>query len=158
MGRKRKIRRTRSKRPKSRGDRPPLWFGAIFLLAGGFIAAIGAGFIPVEPESVHAPGWVIIACGLVFAMGGVMCYTESLGDNVNSLFACVLLVAFASVFSWVAFGPGEREFTGSGSIGPIAVVERVGETMGRIAFGFGAIMIWTITAAVAVRWFRSLVS
>ena len=32
---------------------------------------IGLGLIPVDPATVHAPMWVLTACGLVFVLGGV---------------------------------------------------------------------------------------
>ena len=38
------------------------------------------------------------------------------------------------MFTWVAIGPGKRAFTGSGAI--------FGETVGRIAFGIGAMLFW----------------
>jgi hypothetical protein len=38
------------------------------------------------------------------------------------------------MFTWIAIGPGKRAFTGSGAI--------FGETVGRIAFGIGAMLFW----------------
>lgn len=117
---------------------------------------MGAGWIPVDPDSIHAPGWVIVVAGLVFALGGVMCYTQHMGDEVNNLFLFVFMCAFASMFTWVAFGPGEREFTGSGSVGGVGIAGRVGESMGRIAFGFGSVLMWAIALAVGSKWLRGL--
>lgn len=149
---------SRGKRGRNRGEgeTPPIWFGAIFIITGGFIATLGAGWIPVDPSSVHAPGWVIVLAGLVFALGGVMCYTQNLGEDTNNALVLVLMIAFASVFSWVAFGPGEREFSGGGSAGGIGVTGRVGEGAGRIAFGFGSVLMWAIVLAIATRLLRRL--
>lgn len=160
--RERPRRQARRRRHEKRQDRdgqesktPPLWFGAIFVLAGGFIAAIGAGWIEVEPSSVHAPGWVIQLTGFVFMLGGAMCYAHVLGERVQNGLAVLMMVAFAAVFSWVAFGPGERQFSGGVSVGPLSANGRPGEWGGRIAFGFGSVMLWAIALAIAARWVRS---
>lgn len=134
---------------------PPLWFGAIFVLAGGFIAAIGAGWVEVDPSSVHAPGWVLQLVGLVFMLGGAMCYTHVLGKRVQDGLGVLMMVAFAAVFSWVAFGPGERQFSGGVSVGPASAGGRPGEWTGRIAFGFGSLLLWAIALAIATRWIKS---
>jgi hypothetical protein len=111
--------------------------------------AIGGGVIPVDPSSVHAPGWVIVLAGVVFALAGVMVCTNGRFDAwVNESLALVLMLCFASVFSWVAFGPGEREFTGGASVGGAGASGPVGSTSGRMAFGIGAIMMWLIVAAI----------
>lgn len=151
MGKKRR------KRGRADGD-PPIWFGAIFVVVGGLVAALGAGWIPVDPASVHAPGWVIMLVGLVFALGGVMCYTQPLGRDVNDGLALLLLASFAMVGSWVAFGPGEREFSGGGSVGGVGMSGRVGSGLGRVVFGFGALLIWAVAVGVLTRLVKRLAS
>lgn len=144
-------------RTRRRADAdPPVWFGAVFVLAGGVIAALGAGWIPIDPASVHAPGWVIMLVGAVFALGGAMCYTHGLGPNFDDGLALLMLVSFAMVGSWIAFGPGEREFSGGGSVGGVGVSGRVGSGFGRVVFGFGALMVWTVAAAVLARLVKRL--
>ena len=97
------------------------------LLAGItiFIQALGhaneAGELPPD-----APRWMRFAQFLI----------------VLTLFAC-----FALMGSWVAFGPGERHF--SGTFGG-------GATVGRIAFGIGAIIAWLSTILVAVYGWRRI--
>ncbi len=142
------------KRAWRQGQAPPLWFGALFILTGGAIAAVGAGWIPVDPESVHAPGWVIQLIGLVFALGGLMCYADRLGETLTWILPMAFVATFATVFSWVAFGPGERAFSGTVSLGPVGGSASSGETLGRVVFGFGAVCLWLLAVAMLMRWVR----
>ncbi|MDX1392740.1 MAG: hypothetical protein R3195_00045 [Gemmatimonadota bacterium] len=128
----------------------PLWFGATFVIAGAGIIGVGSGLIPVDPSSVHAPGWVIILCGGVFGLSGVAaCLAGRTEEWVGEVLVLALMIGFATVFSWVAFGPGERRFSGGAAVGGVGVTGRVGSAVGRIAFGLGALMMWAIVAAVA---------
>lgn len=99
----------------------PWWFGGLFLAAGGFIILIGMEVIPVDPSSVHAPMWVITMAGDVFFMGGVMAPTNGLiPEYASTVLAVIFISMLAAAFSWVAFGPGERQFSGGASVGPIS--------------------------------------
>jgi hypothetical protein len=55
----------------------------------------------------------------------------------RSLLATLVITCFALTFDWVAFGPGERTFTGS----IMGIGFMSGELFGRIAFGFFAIVL-----------------
>lgn len=46
-------------------------FSAVFLLAGLGIALVGLEVIPVDPSTVHAPYWVLVAMGALFAGCGL---------------------------------------------------------------------------------------
>lgn len=137
-------------------DEAPWWFGAVFILAGGAIMAIGLDWIRVDPSSIHAPRWVLTACGGMFALAGAMVYTSRLDERVNHVLAFLLIGMVASVASWVAFGPGERAFTGGASVGPVAVGGSGGERIGRAVFGFGAVVLWLMELVMVVRLIRSL--
>ena len=50
------------------------------------------------------------------------------------------MTSFTAIAGWVAFAPGERAFSSSVSGGGVAVSGGGGEWVGRIAFGFGAIL------------------
>jgi hypothetical protein len=62
------------------------------------------------------------------------------------LLATLLVTCFALTFDWVAFGPGERKFSGSFSFGIAATGFQPGELFGRASFGVGAVVldIWAI--------------
>lgn len=134
----------------------PWWFGAMFIAAGAAIMGIGVGWIEVDPAKVHAPPWVLTACGGVFVLGGVMTYASRFDERVNHFLALIMIGLFASIASWIAFGPGERSFSGGASVGPVGVGGSGGETAGRIAFGFGAVLLWLLEAMIAVKLVRSL--
>jgi hypothetical protein len=63
-----------------------------------------------------------------------------------------IFVCMAAIASWVAFGPGERTFTASGSFGDGSV----GETTGRVMFGVGAVVMWLCTLVIAIDGARRL--
>ena len=63
------------------------------------------------------------------------------------IFAC-----FGAISSWIAFGPGERQFSGTFMFGDAATTAAIG----RIAFGTGAVIIWLCWAAFAAFGFRKL--
>jgi len=52
--------------------KPGLILGAVFLAVGGFVVAVGTGWIEVDESSVHAPRSVIVLVGASFALGGLI--------------------------------------------------------------------------------------
>ena len=125
-----------------------IWFGLVFLLAGG---AVMMQALRVDAAEMNAPRWVGFAFGLVFFNAGL---TVSLMDSIfnayreskffSYLHALALLsifLIFPLLFNWVAFGPGEREFSMGISI-PFLSFDSGGgnEIIGRIAFGIPALL------------------
>ena len=131
------------------------------------VAAFGVyfglvGFEVVRPPSrINGPIWLALAVALVFAPTGLSLIVRALSgtddnsgelpDNAPIWMKCVYWVdgvivaaGLATIGSWVAFGPGTRHFSMSGPIlGP------VGEGIGRVVFGIGAIITWLIVLAFA---------
>jgi hypothetical protein len=68
----------------------------------------------------------------------------------------VLLSAFAAVFDWISFGPGERLFRGGFSIGALSASGGSDELMGRVVFGVAAASMSLLALWVWGRWLRSL--
>jgi hypothetical protein len=115
-----------------------------FLVAGAFPIAIGLQWLPVDPAKVHAPGWVLVVCGLVFLSGGLAIVNMVLRPKSNPMKVAgvVWLIAITAVTHWVAFGEGERMFTHTRSINGIVVDSGpVDEGKGRMAFGIGAVLL-----------------
>ncbi|MCF8476555.1 MAG: hypothetical protein K9G60_05970 [Pseudolabrys sp.] len=134
---------------------------AIGLICGAFglyIVLIGFNVLPVPGgrDRLHAPLWVAICAGLIFFLAGLTAFIQGIGranangelpadapawmamlqyGSVPAIWAC-----FAVIGTWIAFGPGEHAFTRTGSY----------ETLGRIAFGIGAVIVWLCALAFAV--------
>ncbi|THD64204.1 MAG: DUF3592 domain-containing protein [Bradyrhizobium sp.] len=75
--------------------------------------------------------------GLIFVFPGVLICLPPQYTGAKNLLGALTITGLAIVFDWVAFGPGERQF--SGSINGVGFVP--GELMGRAAFGVFAIIL-----------------
>ena len=127
------------------GDAMAALMGLLFAGVGGFILLAAADIIHIDPESLHAPRWVFGAIGLMFFLAGIMVIAQVIaGAGAEQIvlfqwlqFILVLgmMASFAAVFIWVGLGPGEREFQGSTSIGPISFSNGGNQIMGRCMFG-----------------------
>lgn len=120
-----------------------VWLGLIIMLAG--ISLIWMGLYG-DPENIHAPRWVIEISGMAFLGAGVgVALMDSMFNAVrkNVFFSWIQSLALLSMpvclliaFNWVAFGPGEREFSMSISIPFLSgYFENSPEWLGRLAFG-----------------------
>lgn len=97
-----------------------IWFGLVFLLVGGAVMILS---VTVGMEDTTTPRWIGIIFGLMFFNAGITVGLMDSGFNdyretkwLSYLHAMALLsipFAFLTLFNWVAFGPGEREFTRS---------------------------------------------
>jgi len=74
--------------------------------------------------------------GLVFVFAGIMVSLPQGPGKWRDLLAALLVTCMALIFDWVAFGPGERQFTGS--VNGFGYVPS--ELSGRVAFGIAAII------------------
>jgi hypothetical protein len=140
-----------------------LAFGGVFLLVGALIFLVGMNVIHVDETSIHVPRWVIMASGMAFAFAGAMVMVQGLksgfGDHplykwVYNAMVIGFLIVFAAPFHWIAFGPGEREFSSSVSIPFVSVGTSGGDLGGRLAFGCAAVMMDLILIALVLRVLR----
>jgi hypothetical protein len=132
--------------------------GAIVAAAGLYFTLAGLGLVP-PPGKANAPGWIVVCAGLVFLFGGAAVVLGGLAGAdgrsgelpastppwlraVQSLLGVAVASCFGLIGTWIALGPGERQFTGNFP---------VGETGGRIVFGIGAVMVWLFAIAMARR-------
>ncbi len=135
-------------------------FGGVFFFVGSFIVLISADIIHVDPSSFNAPRWVVGAAGGVFMLAGIMAALQGgfgpsgmqtrLFKWLQFFFGMALMILFSSVFLWVGFGPGEREFSSSTSLGPITTSGQGNVSSGRIVFGGGGLMLVFFTILMAV--------
>jgi hypothetical protein len=146
--------------PSPPHDRPSLFFGVITTGGGLYLALAGLQVLP-PPGKVNGPDWIAICAGLAFFGAGMAVIVRGwLGMNnqtrelsydaplwlkaVYALSWLMAAVATAAISTWVAFGSGTRHF---GLSGPI--VGPVGEGVGRLIFGIGAVLAWIGVAVMA---------
>ncbi|MFQ5593862.1 MAG: hypothetical protein ACE5HA_06905 [Anaerolineae bacterium] len=144
--------------PEPGFDKTAVFMGLVSSAAGGFVLLAAAGFIPAPEESFHAPHWVVGLCGLAFLIAGGLLLEGQLFAwlgrggrrdefrqtifEVSRYWAGVSIITiFALIFDWIAFGPGERQFSSSISLPFFSVTTSGGQSIGRYMFGFGAIML-----------------
>ena len=127
-------------------DRVGWYWSLTFLIPGIVIALMGVGLIPVDPDSLNIPRWMLVLIGAPFAWVGL--YVLSLSVSalawVQDYVALVVFTSFALIADFVAFGPGQREFESN-------VPLLASELPGRIVFGIGGIL---LTAISVVGWYR----
>lgn len=141
-------------------------FGLLFVAVGAFVVYMALGGAP--DSSLHAPRWVASVAGLMFSFAGLLVIVNALAGApdgeipasapfwlrlVQQLLVLAIFVSFGLVFSWVAFGPGERHFSVSTGLLSSHNADEVG---GRVAFGIGAVLIWLATVFVAMAGLRKL--
>ena len=137
---------------QSKSEQPaPLWFAGMFSSAGLFIVLMAMDVIPVDPETLHPPRWVLAAAGMVFMIGGIMAAVGQRNPLLNDVLAGVLIGCMAMIATWIAFGPGERQFSGGVSLGPVGIGGSSAPSLGRIAFGLSSILLWLLVAYVVQR-------
>jgi hypothetical protein len=153
-------------RPATR--RQLIGFGVLFTGTGLYIMLVGAGVVPVPggPANLHAPLWVAFLAGLPFFCAGIAILLQALGGAdangklppdapawmhaLQRLTVLVILAAFAVLATWVALAGDPDQFSGS------FIGFGFGVSIARIAFGFGALVCWVATIAMAVSVVRKL--
>lgn len=150
-----------------------LFFGGIVMLAGLPTTLIGLGILQPTPKSLHAPLWVALCAGLAFMLAGATIALGAVSKDIEAdgslpktaplplrivhyLMGLGIVMALALLGSWVAFGPGERNFKSTISFLGGSHSFASGETIGRAMFGIGAVLCWLFLIAVARQGWRKL--
>jgi uncharacterized membrane protein HdeD (DUF308 family) len=141
-------------------DKSAVFAGVIATLVGLFIVLVSVDIIHTDPESIHTPRWVLTLAGLTFACAGLLFLSRGLLSSAKQrdpivqwfqyLLTTGMLTAFASVFLWVGFGPGEREFSASGSFLFLTISGAGNAIIGRILFGGTGVLIALVTIFAAI--------
>ena len=125
-----------------------VWIGLVLLLpsAAGMFAILNA-----EAESFDlAPRWIAFSSILLFFNTGIVVGLMDTGFNeyretwwlshLHGMAGLSIPLLFVMILNWVAFGPGEREFSGGISIPFLSFnFERANQIIGRIFFGIPAL-------------------
>ena len=125
----------------SRTSRPPAFLGWLMLLLGLYLLLAAVGVLPMDPQDVHAPYWVIGLCGFIVVLGGLMIL---LGHRarLNDAFAALFCYSGAAVGVWVALFSDPQQIAG----GVPFLSREANAALGRVVFGFGAV----ISLAIAI--------
>jgi hypothetical protein len=121
-------------------------------VSGLSIGAAAMGWIAV-PLSPGVPNWIAGLSGAALVLAGIAVALPQRSTGLQNLVGALLLTAFATMWLWIGLGPGQRNFGGGASVGPIAISGYSGETIGRIAFGAMGIVV----ALMALAAWRRLV-
>jgi hypothetical protein len=138
-----------------------LWALGIACAGGGFYLALVGLRVFSPPSRIHGPYWLGFAAGLVFFAAGLSVLVRAwlhvpdkqpnlpndapaVAEAIQWLATLTIIVALASIGTWVAFGPGPGQFSMS-----LPVWGSLAEMIGRAMFGFGAIITWLMAALMA---------
>jgi hypothetical protein len=150
--------------------RQGLLIGTVFAGIGLYLMAISAGLLPMPGgrDSLHGPLWVGVMAGFVFFLGGAAAIMQAFGRAnaqgklpagaprwmrvAQRLVVIVVFACCASLGTWVALFGEARQFGDSFGGLPLGVI------VTRIGFGFGALIAWTATIAVAYASVRTVIT
>jgi hypothetical protein len=154
--------------PEQNSTRSNYYMAAIAAATGAYFVVVGAGLLPIPggPKNLHGPLWLVACVGLAFFLASIAIVIQTLGHAnaagdlpagaprwmsvVQYSMGLAIFICFGLISSWVAFGPGEREFSGSF----LFFSHATNAVIGRTAFGIGAVIIWLGTAAVVASGIR----
>lgn len=132
--------------------------------AGLYFLLVGAGVLPVPggPSNVNGPLWILLCAGLAFLLAGAAVILQALArandqgefpadapswlPAAQYLIGVAIFACFGAIGSWIAFGPGERVFSGS----LFFLSNDANAVVGRAAFGIGAVIVWICAIGFAV--------
>lgn len=92
--------------------RTTIAMGLVFIGAGLYPLAIGSGLVAFPPDRLHAPLWVVSMAGACFILIGSMLLIPDNKARLRRFMGGVFVTAFAVIFDWIAFAPGECHFSG----------------------------------------------
>ena len=142
--------------------------GLAFAIAGLYFMLGTGGVLPL-PEA-GGPAFVIFCAGAAFLFAGLTCMVRAKAGmddrqtDVPDDAALWLKLAYrvlgigamgalATIGTWIAIGSGPRSFAISGSFGEM---QTSGQTLGRVVFGLGAVIVWIYVIALTVGTVRKL--
>lgn len=99
--------------------------------------------------------FMYIPAALAFVFAGTLLALPPERKALTRLFGVLLITCFAVTFDWIAFGPGERHFSGGVSFGGLGIGARPGELFGRALFGVGAVIADLVAVVLWVRMLRA---
>lgn len=151
--------------PTPLSPRAAVALGFLFIAMGVFLVLFSVGLVPGAEASLEAPRWVGACAGLMFVLcGGAMIVGYAVAGGVGPdgdlpagtprwvrltqyLLGLGIISSLAAIATWIAFGPGRRAFTVTL---PFAGRGPGDETVGRVVFGIGAVLMWVFLVVFLV--------
>jgi Protein of unknown function (DUF3592) len=133
------------------GQQSSLLLGAVFAAPGlitGALVIHRAG----QEVSFGSEGLIAVLISLMFTVAGVLIALPAGWTRSRGLLGAIAVTCLALTFDLVAFGPGERHFTGSFNGNGFIP----SETMGRVVFGITALVMDACAIAMWVGQYRQL--
>jgi hypothetical protein len=130
--------------------------------------------LALRPDApLEASRWVVVLTGLTFVLGGaaiIVGYglagasadgqlppgTPVAVRVIQLALGLGLLATMTVVAGWIAFAPGEQKFGGTLALPFVAWHGASNETLGRIVFGAGAVLLGLMLAVVAATGVRQI--
>ena len=128
-----------------------LGVGLVFTAIGLEVAG-SAIYRAIHAAPFVADNWMGVPAGLIFVFGGILASLPPGYDKWRNSLATLVISCFALSFDWIAFGPGERQF--SGSFGGFGFIPD--EMVGRVAFGFFGVIVSICAVGMWVGQFRQM--
>jgi hypothetical protein len=152
--------------PSQPSPRAALIFGLLAIVCGVMSILGSIGIIPMR-LTPGTPAWVGVCAGLLFVVAGVMMINgdawkshashptnETRWPFVQDVLGFAVCALFAAIFGWIAFGPGERQFSMTVDLPFTHSRGRGNEGLGRAIFGLGALAGAGMAIYAALRVFR----
>lgn len=129
---------------------------AVLTIALGVVVLLASlGVFPVSDEGFAAPRWVVGLAGGAFLTAGLLLLltlqsraeATSIAQEphakvlVRGVITVLLLVIFAVLLHWVAFGEGGRRFTARGNMPLFMLSSSASGVMGRLGLIAGAFLV-----------------
>jgi hypothetical protein len=118
------------------GQRGQPAFGLLFAVPGLLVTGT-AIYHAIDADPFVADNLMGVPAGLMFVFAGVLLGLPPQYSQWRNLLTALVITCFALTFDWVAFGPGERKF--SGSFMGFGFIP--GELLGRALFGVFAVIL-----------------
>jgi hypothetical protein len=134
--------------------RAKVYVGAVCAAMGVLTLGIGT-HAAFHLQHAQPDDFMYVPAALAFVFAGTLLALPAERKALTRLFGALLITCFAVTFDWIAFGPGERHFSGGISLGGLGIGARPGELFGRAMFGIGAVIADIVAVVLWVRMLRA---
>jgi len=141
-------------KPDDKTSHPPRkpagYLTAIAVSLAGLLVVLGAAdVIHADPESFHAPRWVVGLCGMLFVLAGAIIGFSNY-PRIRLFLTALLLLAFASVAAWVSLMTDPEGWSGGAGFFSTSANGMIAKALA----GLGALVLYYAFLQVTARLIR----